>query len=292
MTVIHPTACIDSKAELGQGVEIGPNCCVGPHAILGDHTRLHNNVTVVGKTTLANGNELFPGAVLGAAPQDLKYKGGLTTLVVGNDNVFRENVTAHVGTEIAGGQTRIGNHNQFMVGAHIAHDVIVGNGCILPNYLQIAGHCHIEDCATMGGMVGVHHFCTIGRLSYTAGLTRVTIDVPPFMVFGGDPGRVRGVNANGMERWGMPGPAIQAIRQAYKELFSRRSVATGLTLSERLARVEHDSLVDSNLKVLVDSVRRSLVNGVHGRYLESCRTDGDVSRGDFYQAARQEASRG
>ena len=289
MTNIHPTACVEPKAQLGHGVEIGPHCYIGPDAVIGDHCRVHHNVTVVGRTTLGQGNELFPGVVLGTPPQDLKYRGELTSLIIGNDNVFREHVTAHPGTAIAGGETRIGNHNRFMVGAHLAHDVTVGSGCILANSVQIAGHVHLEDCVTMGGMVGVHHFCTVGRLSYTAGLTRVTVDIPPFMIFGGDPGHVRGVNATGMERWGFDEESVQYMRHAYKELFSRRAVSVGDSLAEKLDRIENGQAIDTNVKMLIDFVRRSLVNGVYGRYRESQRSDSDEDRSTFYESVREEA---
>jgi UDP-N-acetylglucosamine acyltransferase len=290
MSSIHATACVDPKADLGQDVEIGPHCYVGPGVRIGDGSRLHHNVTVVGKTRLGKNNELFPGAVLGTPPQDLKYRGGLTELVVGDENVFREHVTAHPGTELGGSVTRIGNHNRFLVGTHVAHDVTVGDHCILANGVQVAGHCHLEDCVTVGGIVGLHNFCTVGRHCYIGGLTRVTVDAPPFMIFAGQPGRVRGVNATGMVRWGFDEESIRRLRRAYKLLFSRRASAEGNNLLEKLGYLEADGALDENLQYLVAFLRRSIVNGVYGRYRESLRRDTAEDRARFASEARQGGS--
>ncbi|MFQ6047912.1 MAG: acyl-ACP--UDP-N-acetylglucosamine O-acyltransferase [Phycisphaerae bacterium] len=288
MRSIHPAACVDSRAELGDDVQIGPHCYVGPDVTIGDGCKLHHNVTVVGKTVLGNNNELLPGVVLGTPPQDLKYRGGLTSLVIGDDNVFREHVTAHPGTELGGAITRIGNHNRFLVATHVAHDVTVGSHCILANGVQIAGHCHIEDCVTIGGMVGLHHFCTIGKHSYVAGLTRVTVDAPPFMIFAGYAGRVRGVNVNGMSRWGFDQQSIDRLRWAYKLLFSRRAQAEGNNLLEKIAYIESNGQLDENLEYLLAFLKRSIIDGVYGRYRESLRRDTIDDRARFYRDYRHD----
>src|SRR5437870_5362807 len=149
MAKIASTATVDPKAELAADVEVGPGCFIGPRVTIGAGTRLIANVTILGNTRIGAGNVFYPSTVIGAIPQDLKYEGTDTSLVIGDKNVFREGVTAHTGTELGGGVTEIGSHNQFQVGAHLAHDVRVGNHCILSNQVQIAGHVHIESHVTV-----------------------------------------------------------------------------------------------------------------------------------------------
>ena len=287
MTSIHPSACVEKGAELGEDVHVGPHCYIAGEVVIGDGCCLHNNVTVAGKTRLGSSNQLFPGVVLGMAPQDLKYLGGQTELVIGDDNVFREHVTVHPGTELGGALTQIGDHNRFLVGTHVAHDVTVANHCILSNGVQLAGHCHIEDCVTIGGMTGLHNFCTAGRHCYIGGLTRVTVDVPPFMIVAGEPARVRGVNATGMSRWGFDAQAIQRLREVYRTLFSKRSTVEGDNLSQKLAYLESNGPLDDNLEYFVSFMQRSIVNGVHGRYRESMRQDSPEDRARFYKQAHE-----
>jgi UDP-N-acetylglucosamine acyltransferase len=282
MSQIHPTACVESGAELGEGVCIGPHSYVGAKAVIGDGCRLHNGVTVAGKTKLGRGNELFPGVVLGMPPQDLKYAGGETELVIGEDNVFREHVTIHPGTELGGGLTKIGNHNRLLVGTHIAHDVTVGDNCIMSNAVQVAGHCYIEDCVTMGGMAGLHNFCTVGRHCLVGGLARVTVDVPPFTIFAGEPARVRGINSIGMSRWGFDQGSVSELRRVCKLLFSRRATLEGAHLLEKIAHLESNGPLDDNLQHFLSFIKRSMVEGVHGRYRESLRPDSPKDRSTFF----------
>jgi len=170
-TRIHPTACVDPKARLEPGVTVGAHTTIGPEVELGAACVVHNNVSIHGRTRCGARNVFFPGAVIGESPQDLKYRGGPTCIEIGDDNAFREHVTVHPGTEIGGGVTRIGSHNRFLVGAHIGHDVQIGDGCILSNYVQLAGHVQVCDRVTIGGIVGIHNFTTIGTLAYIGGLT-------------------------------------------------------------------------------------------------------------------------
>ncbi len=283
MIEIHPTSVVDRDAVLGDDVRIGPNCYVGAKVVLGDRCVLHNNVTITGNTRAGSGNEFFPGAVIGAAPQDLKYRGSDTQVLIGDDNVFREHVTVHTGTEVAGGVTRIGNHNRFLVGCHIAHDCRIGSHCILSNAIQLAGHVCVEDRVTMGGIVGVHHFVTVGTLSFIAGFTRISTDVPPFMVVAGNPtARVRGVNTTGLSRWGYEEDRIRPIREVYKLLFSRRATADGVAVLEKIARLESNGEMTDDTRRLCEFIRRSTKDGVYGRYLESLRADTDADRAKFY----------
>ena len=268
---------------IGQDVSIGPNCYVGPNVVLGDRCRLHNNVTITGRTTVGADNEFFPGAVIGCAPQDLKYRGGDTEVVIGAHNVFREYVTIHTGTEIAGGVTRVGDHNLILVGCHIAHDCEIGNHCILSNQVQLAGHVRIEDRVTTGGIVGVHHFVTIGTLAYIAGFTRITVDVPPFMIGAGYPMmEVRGVNTVGMTRWNFDEERIRRIRDVYKLLFSKRAAADGHTIMDKIAAIESNGELTDDVRYLCEFIKRSTKDGVYGRYRESLRRDTVEDRGKFY----------
>ncbi|GMV96408.1 MAG: acyl-[acyl-carrier-protein]--UDP-N-acetylglucosamine O-acyltransferase [Phycisphaerae bacterium] len=251
---------------------------------MGDGCRLHNHATVTGRTVCGRDNEFYPGCVIGCPPQDLKYKGGPTRLEIGDDNVFRECVTVHTGTEVGGGLTRIGSHNRFLVGVHVAHDVVIGDDCIVSNYTQIAGHAQIEDRVTIGGMVGIHHFATVGTLTYIAAMSRVGADTPPFMVIEGFPAEVRGFNKKGMRRWGYSEQQIRAVQEAWKILFSNRAREYGESLLDRLDVLERRADLNGEVRYLCQSLRRSLVNGVFGRYLESHRRDTDEDRKGFYNA--------
>jgi len=283
LSMIHSDAYIDPQAEIGPNVSIGPNCYVGAGAVIGDDCVLYNNVTITGNTACGRGNEFFPSVVIGVPPQDLKYKGGDTRVRIGDGNVFRENVTVHAGTEIDEAVTSIGSHNRFLVGTHIAHDVFVGNDCILSNYVQLAGHVHIEDKVTMGGIIGIHHFTTIGTLSYIGGLTRIVADVPPYMIVEGNPSRVRGFNEVGMRRWGFTEDQVKAVREAYRILFRARGEQFGGSMQDRLDALEKRPDVNGEVRYLCESIRRSLYDGVYGRQRENRRQDTDEDRKSYYR---------
>lgn len=179
MTKIHPTAVVDPQAEIGEDVEIGPHAVVSGPVRLGRACVLHAHATVLGRTTMGAGNHVYPGAVIGADPQDLKHDGSETRLEIGDANRFREHVTAHPGTPGGGRLTTIGSHGLFMVGCHVAHDARVGDRVVFANHVLLAGHVRVGDRAVLNGACACHHFVTVGRLSYVGGLTRVTQDVPP-----------------------------------------------------------------------------------------------------------------
>ena len=282
--MIHPTAHVDPTAELGAQVSIGPNCYVGPDVVLGDHCILHNSVTIAARTRAGARCEFFPSAVIGTPPQDLKYRGGPTTVEIGEDNVFREQVTVHAGTEVGGGRTVIGSHNRFLVGVHVAHDVVIGNDCILANYVQLAGHVHLEDKITIGGIVGIHHFTTVGTLGYIGGLTRIVTDVPPFMIVEGNPSRIRGFNKTGMRRWQYADEQIRGVREAYRALFSPKAEAGDASLLDRLTLLEQSPDTNGEVRYLCASIRRSLRDGVYGRQLESLRRDTEADRQNYYNS--------
>jgi UDP-N-acetylglucosamine acyltransferase len=252
VTKIHPTAVVDPRAVLGEDVEIGPLCVVDGPVRLGARTRLVAHATVLGDTTLGEGNVLYPGAVLGAPPQDLKHAGGTTRLVVGDRNQIREHVTFHGGTAKGDGVTTVGSDGLFMVGCHVAHDGRIGNHVVLANHVLLAGHVTVGDRAIMNGASACHHFTTIGRLAYVGGLTRITRDIPPFVIAEGHPVRIRAANVVGMRRAGLPDATIALLRRAVHEIF----------VTDEPARAAMDRLVaehpdDATLAELVAAVRAS-----------------------------------
>jgi len=278
---IHPTAIVSPGVEIGRDVDIGAYCVVGPHVVLNDGCKLHHHATIEGYTTLGEGCEVFPQAVLGTPPQDVKYGGERTYLQIGSRNVFREMVTAHPGTGNGGGLTRIGDGNLILIGAHIAHDCHIGNNCIIANYVQFAGHVHVEDNVNMGGHCAVHHFVTVGKHAFVGGMTRVSADVPPYMVVvaaRGSRAEVRMVNGVGLERSGYGQEDIAALKTTYMRLFSRRARLSGVGIRDRVQAVLQEEPLNPHVKYLCEFLMRSFAHGRHGRYLESLRAD-PVHRG-------------
>ncbi len=273
---IHPTAIIEPGAELGRDVEIGAYSFVGPHVTLADGCKLRHHASVEGHTMLGEGCEVYPQAALGLPPQDLKYKGGPTTLEIGAGNIFREQVTVHPGTENGGGVTRVGDRNLFLVGVHLAHDGHVGNDCIFANYVQFAGHVRVEDHVNMGGHSAVHHFVTIGRHAFIGGMTRIAADVPPFMVVVAARGtrpEVRMVNGVGLERTGYEQEDITALKAAFMRLYSRRARQEGTPIRERVQEMLDIHPINPHVQYLCEFLMRAFAHGRHGRYLESLRAD-------------------
>ena len=199
---IHPSASIHPKAQLHEGVIVGQGAIIGPEVIIGSGTSVGPNSIVDGKTILGKNNKIFPNVFLGLEPQDLKYKGANTELIIGDDNTFRECVTINKATD-EGEKTIIGNNNLMMAYSHIGHNCQIGNKVILSNSVQVAGHVIIEDRAIVGGCLGIHQFVQIGYLSMIGGMTRVVRDVPPFCLAEGSPGRLRGLNKVGIKRSGL-----------------------------------------------------------------------------------------
>lgn len=273
---IHATAIVSPTAKIGEDVEIGPFSFVGPHVVFGDGCKLHHHATVEGYTTLGRCCEIYPQAVLGSSPQDIKYRGEATQLEIGDHNIFREMVTVHPGTENGGGVTRIGNHNLFLVGVHIAHDCYVGDHCIFANYVQFAGHVCVEDHVNMGGHSAVHHFVTVGKHAFVGGMTRVSADVPPFMIVvaaRGSRAEVRMVNGIGLQRSGYTQDDIAALKTAYIKLFSRRARLSGVGIAERVGALLEEERLNDKVKYLCEFLLRAFMAGRHGRYLESLRAD-------------------
>lgn len=300
MNNIHPTAIIDSQAEIGTNVDIGPYCVVGAHVVIGNNSKLHSHVTITGPTTIGSDNEFYPFSVIGADPQDLKFHGEQATLLIGDRNQIREHVTIHRGTHNGGGVTRVGNDNLIMVAAHIAHDCLVGSHCVIANLVMLGGHAVIEDCVNIGGGTGVHHYATIGTMAFVGGLARVKKDVPPYMKVDGDPVEVRGVNTIALARRHYSEAEISGLKDAFKRLYLHKGGTNGnnghngnhlsstvedtdnsdsetpitppAPMSVTIDELLHESGHLRTVKNLCDSLLRS-ANGVHGRSRELRRED-------------------
>lgn len=229
---IHPTAIIHPEAKLHPSVEVGPWCTVGPHVTIGARTKLMSHVVVDGWTEIGEDNTFFPFSVTGAIPQDLKYRGEETHVVIGNHNTIRESVTINLGTVGGGGVTRIGNGNLLMAYVHLGHDCIIGNNCIIANGTGLAGHVTLEDYVTVNGQCGVVQFVKIGKHSYIGGQSGLERDVPPFCIaIGTRPTQIKGANIVGLRRRGFSTETIQKINEALK-LWSRPDVLKDQCLLE------------------------------------------------------------
>ena len=195
---VHPNAFVDPKAELHDGVIISQGAIIGPHVTIGNGTEIGPNSVITGRTKIGINNKVFPNVFIGLDPQDLKYKGAFTEVIIGDNNIFRECVTVNKATD-EGEKTIIGNNNLLMAYSHIGHNCELANGIVLSNSVQVAGHVKIEDKAIIGGCLGIHQFVHIGYLVMIGGMTRVDRDVPPFCLAEGHPGRLRGLNRIGIK---------------------------------------------------------------------------------------------
>ena len=199
---VHPNACVDSSAEIHDGVSIASGAIVGPNVIIDSGTQIGPNAVIEGKTKIGKNNKVFPNVFIGLEPQDLKYQGASTEVIIGDNNTFRECVTINKATD-EGEKTIIGNNNLLMAYTHIGHNCELGNGIVLSNSVQVAGHVKVEDNAIIGGCLGIHQFVHVGYLAMIGGMTRVDRDVPPFCLAEGHPGRLRGLNRVGIKRSGL-----------------------------------------------------------------------------------------
>ncbi len=232
MTEIHPTAVVDPSAELGAGTRVGPYCCIGPNVRLGENVELKSHVVIEGRTTIGDETEIYPFASIGHRPQDLKYGGEPSTLKIGRKNTIREHVTMNPGTEGGGMVTCVGDNNLFMVGAHVAHDCLIGNYVIMANNATLAGHVAVEDYAIIGGLSAVHQFCRIGQHAMIGGMSGVEHDIIPYVSVMGGRAWISGLNLIGLKRRGFGKEEIRNLRCAYDILFAETGV-----ISERIDRV-------------------------------------------------------
>lgn len=218
--MISPLAYIHPEAVIDESCEIGPFCYIDKNVVIEKNNRLMNSVTVLSGSRIGNGNTIFPGAVIGAIPQDLKFKGEETTAEIGDNNIIRENVTINRGTA-AKEKTIVGSNNLLMEGMHIAHDVTVGNGCIIGNTTKIAGEVVVDDFAIISACVLIHQFCHIGSYVMIGGGTRTSQDVPPFVMAAREPVAFCGLNLVGLRRRGFSKETIENIHNAYRLLYQR-----------------------------------------------------------------------
>ena len=227
MATIHATALVDPKAELDSSVEVGPYSIIGAHVSIGAGTRVGPHVVIEGHTTIGRDNKLFQFSSIGAAPQDMKWKGEPTRLEIGDRNTIREFCTFNIGTEQGGGVTRLGDDNWISAYVHLAHDCSVGSHTVFSNNAQLAGHVEIGDWVIMSGFANVHQFCKIGAHAFVGMSTSLTQDVPPFVLLNGNPAAAHGVNIEGLKRRGFTREQINGVRTAYKLIYR-----SGLTLEE------------------------------------------------------------
>ncbi|HHY98810.1 MAG TPA: acyl-ACP--UDP-N-acetylglucosamine O-acyltransferase [Firmicutes bacterium] len=249
---IHHTAIVHPSARLGAGVEIGPYCVIGPDVAIGDGTKIGAHVVIHGPCEIGKNCVLSPFVCLGGDPQDIKYKGEKTGLIIGDENVIREFVTIHRGTPEGRGETRVGNRNTIMTYAHIAHDCIVGSGVTITAGAALAGHVIVEDEAVLGGMCGIHQFCRVGRLAMVGGMAKVVKDVPPFALVDGNPARVMGLNIVGMRRHGLSSETRATLRKAYRILYN-----SGLTVSQANHKIAQELSSCPEIASLIDFLNGS-----------------------------------
>ena len=256
---IHPTAIVDKHAEVDPTAEVGPYCIVHAGASLGPDTRLLSHVVIHSHTHLGARNTVHPFASVGGAPQDLKFGGEPSRLIIGDDNTIRESVTLNRGTEEGGMETRIGDGCLLMAYSHVAHDCILGNQVILANSVSLAGHVVLNDHVIAGGIAGIHQFCRVGRHAFLAGGAMVTQDILPFTIAQGDRAEHAGVNVVGLRRAGWSRDQIQAVRSGYRSLFSSEG-----TRAERLLETESSLAKESPLIAELCDFVRSASRGVSG----------------------------
>jgi UDP-N-acetylglucosamine acyltransferase len=235
MARIHPTALVDPGAQLADDVEVGPYCIVGPHVSIGAGTRVGSHTVIEGRTRIGRDNRIHAFCALGGPPQDKKYAGEPTELVIGDGNTIRECCTMNTGT--VRGVTRIGSHNWVMAYVHVAHDCVVGDHTIFANNASLAGHVVVGDWVILGGMSGVHQFVHVGAHAMTAAGTILLQDLPPYVMGAGNPAAARGMNVEGLRRRGFTAEAIALLRRAYKVLYRE-----GLTVAEAIDQLQ--ALVD------------------------------------------------
>ncbi|MBL8919788.1 MAG: acyl-ACP--UDP-N-acetylglucosamine O-acyltransferase [Myxococcaceae bacterium] len=249
---VHPTAIVHPEAKLHPSVEVGPYAVIGPKVKIGAGTTVGPHAVIENDTTIGEKNRIFSHAVVGALPQDLKYAGEQTRLVIGDENMIREFATLHIGTHGGGGVTRIGNKNLFMSYSHVAHDCVVGNGNVLANSVALAGHVEITDFVILGGLSAVHQFTRIGKHAFIAGGSMVAMDVPPYCTAQGDRAELAGLNTVGLSRHGYTDDQIGRIKDAYRILFRSK-----LGLNEAVSRLKAEHGGHTEIDHLLEFVASS-----------------------------------
>ena len=256
MIKIHSTAIVDPAAKIGKNVEIGAFSIVGPKVTIGDNNIIKSNVIITGNTTIGNNNKIFPFAVIGEEPQDLKYQGEDSQIIIGNNNKIREYVTIHPGTKDDNMVTKIGNNCLFMISAHIAHDCIVGNNVILANNATLAGHVHVGNNVVIGGLSAVHQFVKIGRFAMIGGMSGVENNVLPFTTVMGERAKLSGLNLIGLKRGNIDRNSINSVRKFYKDLFKNDNFNENLDLA--LQEANQDLLIQEMEKFIQEKGKRGI----------------------------------
>lgn len=255
MTNIHPTAVVEDGAQIASTAEIGPFCYVSAKAKIGENVRLIAHVTILNDTTIGEGTIVFPGAVLGGGPQDHGNEfRPEAKLIIGKNNIIRENATMQCGTPKEHFTTVVGDGGMFMVNSHVAHDCVVGNNVIMTNNAVIGGHVHVGDGAILGGNCAVHQFCHIGRKAMIGGMTGVARDVIPFAMVTGDRGKLRGLNLVGLKRSGFAPEEVKAMTRAYMYLFKSHEDNFETRVTKAAEKYKDDALIME----VVDFINESL----------------------------------
>lgn len=252
MTKIHETALVDSRAELGSDVEVGAYSIIGPKVRVGQGTHIKSHVVVEGNTTLGEGNTIFQFASVGSAPQDLKYKGEDSQLVIGDRNIVREFVSLNPGTMGGGMITRIGDRNLLMMYCHIAHDCLLGSHNIIANGATLGGHVVIEDYVIVGGLVGVHQFVRVGTGAILGAGSMVSKDIPPYCNATGDRAKLRGLNLEGLKRRGFGKEKIEILKKSYRIIFR-----SGLRTKDALREVRRQFPESPEAEQMAGFIERS-----------------------------------
>ncbi len=255
---IHPTAILGKNVQLSEGNDVGPGCVIEDGVVLGSRNKLWMNVYLGPGTTMGDENQIHMGAIVGHLPQDVAFAGAPSSTTIGNRNVIREYVTIHRGTK-ENSATVIGNGNFLMANAHVGHNCRIGHRVILVNLATLAGYCTVEDGALLSGMVVAHQFTRIGRLAMVSGLSAVNKDVPPYMLCGGRPAVIQGINAVGLRRAGIPAPALEEIKRAYRLLYR-----DGLNVLHALEAIEQEcrSIEVKNLVEFIKASERGICAGL------------------------------
>jgi UDP-N-acetylglucosamine acyltransferase len=235
--MIHPTAIVDPKAEIADGVEIGPYSVIEKDVVIGEATKIGPHVVIREGTRIGKQCHIFQFSSIGEAPQAFAYKGERTYLLIGDQNIIRESVTLHRGTVPGGKKTVIGNNNYFMAYSHVAHDCQIGNQVVMANGATLAGHILIEDYAIIGGLSAIHQFCRIGTHAILSGITGVSQDILPYMMAAGSRAKLYGLNTVGLKRHQFSEQTIRALKKAYRIIFR-----SGLTLEKAIKTIEGDEI--------------------------------------------------
>ena len=251
MSKISPLAYIDPEAKIGENCEIGPFCFIDKNVVIGDNNVIMNNVSILYGARIGNGNTFFPGAVISAVPQDLKFKGEETTTQIGDNNKIRENVTIHRGTA-SKGTTIVGSNNLLMETLHVAHDCVIGSNCIVGNSTKFAGEVVVDDCAVISAAVLVHQFCHIGSYVMVQGGSRSSKDIPPFITAAREPISYTGLNLVGLRRRGFSNERIENIHNAYRLIYT-----SNLNVSDALERIKADLEMNDDIKYIVNFIESS-----------------------------------